>query len=246
MRPNTTQSFGSFPSTLSHSTLQNTRSSPSQIYVDPSATTRQSSASNSDTSNRSVEFTARRPLLARASLFLREAAAGLPMPGTRQVTLAQYETAFNNMLQPHQQQQLLRQQQQHSATIPRPRNPVPMTFQQQQHRLQDQNFPEFIAYNTTPSTFAASLPSRPASFGQTPAAPTNTATTAAAAVVVTVAGGNAVATAPINLHPSFRSKTVCRLSCRFCVQPICQRGMKAILLADTRVELYSTDIIPAG
>ncbi|KAJ3382214.1 Protein fam72a, partial [Entophlyctis sp. JEL0112] len=45
-------------------------------------------------------------------------------------------------------------------------------------------------------------------------------------------------TAPA-LHPSFMSKTVCQLSCRFCVQTICARGMKAILLADTRVELYS-------
>ncbi|KAJ3144018.1 Protein fam72a, partial [Irineochytrium annulatum] len=43
------------------------------------------------------------------------------------------------------------------------------------------------------------------------------------------------------VHPSFRSKSVCLLNCRFCVQEICRRGMKAILLADTRVELYSTD-----
>ncbi|KAI8621769.1 protein FAM72 [Chytriomyces sp. MP71] len=48
------------------------------------------------------------------------------------------------------------------------------------------------------------------------------------------------------MHPSFRSKTVCQLSCKYCVQPICTRGMKAILLADTRVELYSTDTVPAG
>ncbi|KAJ3397683.1 Protein fam72a [Chytriomyces hyalinus] len=48
------------------------------------------------------------------------------------------------------------------------------------------------------------------------------------------------------MHPSFRSKIVCQLSCRYCIQPICKRGMKAILLADTRVELYSTDTVPAG
>lgn len=38
-----------------------------------------------------------------------------------------------------------------------------------------------------------------------------------------------------NLHPSFRSKPVCTLLCKFCDQDICQRGMKAILLADTKV-----------
>lgn len=48
-----------------------------------------------------------------------------------------------------------------------------------------------------------------------------------------------------NVHPSFRSKIVCKLDCKFCLQPICNRGMKAILLADTRVELYSTDSVPA-
>ncbi|KAJ3334706.1 hypothetical protein HDU91_002585, partial [Kappamyces sp. JEL0680] len=35
------------------------------------------------------------------------------------------------------------------------------------------------------------------------------------------------------MHPSFRSKPVCQLGCSFCDVEICQRGMKAILLADT-------------
>ncbi|KAI9345817.1 protein FAM72, partial [Zopfochytrium polystomum] len=48
------------------------------------------------------------------------------------------------------------------------------------------------------------------------------------------------------VHPSFRSKTVCVLSCGHCGQSVCERGMKAILLADTRVELYSTDAVPPG
>ncbi|KAH6587708.1 hypothetical protein BASA50_011312 [Batrachochytrium salamandrivorans] len=49
------------------------------------------------------------------------------------------------------------------------------------------------------------------------------------------------------LHPSFRLKTVCSLECRYCDQEICRRGMKAILLADTKVELYSTDLVlPSG
>lgn len=44
-----------------------------------------------------------------------------------------------------------------------------------------------------------------------------------------------------SLHPSFMSKEVCMLNCKFCETTICQRGMKAILLADTRIELFSTD-----
>ncbi|KAK9720917.1 hypothetical protein K7432_003839 [Basidiobolus ranarum] len=49
-----------------------------------------------------------------------------------------------------------------------------------------------------------------------------------------------------NVLPQFRSKTVCILSCRSCQTTVCLRGMKAILLADTRVELYSTDSMPLG
>ena len=49
-----------------------------------------------------------------------------------------------------------------------------------------------------------------------------------------------------NLHPNFRAKSVCDLSCKYCCLKICKRGMKAILLADTRVELFSTDYAPIG
>jgi hypothetical protein len=41
-----------------------------------------------------------------------------------------------------------------------------------------------------------------------------------------------------SVHPSFRSKAVCSLQCRHCGQGICGRGMKAILLSDTRVIFY--------
>jgi FAM72 protein len=41
--------------------------------------------------------------------------------------------------------------------------------------------------------------------------------------------------ASASVHPSFRSKSVCCLHCKYCEQSICDRGMKAILLADTRV-----------
>lgn len=47
------------------------------------------------------------------------------------------------------------------------------------------------------------------------------------------------------VHPNFRQKNVCTITCKFCQGGICKRGMKAILLADTRVELFSTDRIPA-
>ena len=48
------------------------------------------------------------------------------------------------------------------------------------------------------------------------------------------------------MHPSFRSKAVCLLECGFCSSEICRRGMRAILLADTSVELYSTDDVTKG
>ncbi|KAI9016557.1 protein FAM72 [Phycomyces nitens] len=36
-------------------------------------------------------------------------------------------------------------------------------------------------------------------------------------------------------------KPVYQLSCRYCLNHVCARSMKAILLADTRIELFSTD-----
>ncbi|EXX55481.1 hypothetical protein RirG_225130 [Rhizophagus irregularis DAOM 197198w] len=47
-----------------------------------------------------------------------------------------------------------------------------------------------------------------------------------------------------NMHHHFRSKTVCKLNCAHCDNSVCARGMKAMLLADTRIELYSTDVPP--
>ncbi|KAG0081973.1 Protein fam72a [Linnemannia elongata] len=49
-----------------------------------------------------------------------------------------------------------------------------------------------------------------------------------------------------SLHPQFRAKAVCRLTCKSCLSDVCMRGMKAILLADSRIELYSTDRPPKG
>jgi len=49
-----------------------------------------------------------------------------------------------------------------------------------------------------------------------------------------------------NLHSQFHSKIVCQLYCKSCDVTLCRRGMKAILLADTKVELYSTDTPPKG
>lgn len=42
-----------------------------------------------------------------------------------------------------------------------------------------------------------------------------------------------------------RNKLVFRLHCRYCQSGCCNRAMRAILLADTKVELYSTDIPPS-
>ncbi|XP_013787604.1 protein FAM72A-like isoform X1 [Limulus polyphemus] len=44
---------------------------------------------------------------------------------------------------------------------------------------------------------------------------------------------------------SFGSKPVYILECCECDFRLCFRGMKAILLADTRIELYSTDLPPS-
>ena len=49
---------------------------------------------------------------------------------------------------------------------------------------------------------------------------------------------------PPNAGPQFRSKTVSILDCKHCELEVCRRGMKAILLADMNVELYSTDSPP--
>ncbi len=43
---------------------------------------------------------------------------------------------------------------------------------------------------------------------------------------------------------ALRNKIVYRLQCLYCTTPVCERAMRAILLADTKIELYSTDIPP--
>src|SRR5690606_13030310 len=44
----------------------------------------------------------------------------------------------------------------------------------------------------------------------------------------------------------YRTKIVFNLSCIYCLQKVCFRGMKAILLSDLKVELYSTDFPPSS
>ncbi|XP_068714572.1 protein FAM72B-like [Montipora capricornis] len=46
------------------------------------------------------------------------------------------------------------------------------------------------------------------------------------------------------VHPAFQTKCVVKLECKYCERNICARGMRALLLADTKVELYSTDLPP--
>lgn len=49
-----------------------------------------------------------------------------------------------------------------------------------------------------------------------------------------------------NIQNSLRNKIVYKLTCTFCKIPVCNRAMRAILLADTKIELYSTDIPPSA
>jgi len=56
---------------------------------------------------------------------------------------------------------------------------------------------------------------------------------------------SASATTP-SIHPQFRSKAVCKLYCKHCSSLMCRRGMRAILLGNTKIELFSTDCPPSG
>ena len=47
-----------------------------------------------------------------------------------------------------------------------------------------------------------------------------------------------------SINTSLRNKIVYKLTCTYCKIPVCNRAMRAILLADTKIELYSTDIPP--
>ncbi len=48
------------------------------------------------------------------------------------------------------------------------------------------------------------------------------------------------------MHPNFRKKQVIELTCKYCDIRVCSRGMKAVLLADTAVQLFSTDAPSQG
>lgn len=54
-----------------------------------------------------------------------------------------------------------------------------------------------------------------------------------------------VANAERQQYSPLRHKVVYLLHCTYCSRRVCNRAMKAILLADTKIELYSTDIPPA-
>ncbi|TKC47623.1 hypothetical protein EI555_012447, partial [Monodon monoceros] len=57
----------------------------------------------------------------------------------------------------------------------------------------------------------------------------------------TVKGGDAVLK-----NCSFNDRRVSILCCKFCKQVLSSRGMKAVLLADTEIDLFSTDIPPTN
>lgn len=44
---------------------------------------------------------------------------------------------------------------------------------------------------------------------------------------------------PVN--PSFHNEEVYALDCVYCMNIVCDRGMKSFLIADEKIELYSTD-----
>ncbi|KAG7238310.1 hypothetical protein INR49_031021, partial [Caranx melampygus] len=48
----------------------------------------------------------------------------------------------------------------------------------------------------------------------------------------------------VYIQRQFQNKCVTQVNCIFCDSLLCTRGMKAVLLADTEVELFSTDIPP--
>ncbi|KAJ3104752.1 Protein fam72a [Phlyctochytrium planicorne] len=79
-----------------------------------------------------------------------------------------------------------------------------------------------VTYQSRASSRRTAVPTAPLRTRSTPIASTNPVTT-----------------------PPFRSKPVHNLSCLHCATPICSRAMKAILLSNTRLELYSTDMAPA-
>lgn len=57
-------------------------------------------------------------------------------------------------------------------------------------------------------------------------------------------GVNPAAVTSRNNNNALRNKIVYKLNCTYCKASVCERAMRAILLADTKVELYSTDIPP--
>lgn len=104
--------------------------------------------------------------------------------------------------------------------------------------------PSILASFSMPYMNSRLLPYRPRAQQDNRRAVT-AAAQAAIAAVAAVSGGSTTPIPP-SIHPQFRSKTVCRLYCQHCSSNLCQRGMRAILLGNVNVELFSTDIPPQG
>ncbi|KAI8816592.1 FAM72 protein-domain-containing protein [Fimicolochytrium jonesii] len=196
---------------------------------------------------------------ARAELASRERGRGLlpPQPS------AQTERVWQ--APPTQQQQQQQQQpapfarylnQQHSASLAQPPSTAtPSTTATPRHLQHQHQHQPYLFSNTPASTAHAPNPSSttqtsPASTTHLPTrtSGTNTSTNTSVNVNVNV---NVNGTGSVNVntathhHPHFRSKRVCTLTCRHCTNEVCSRGMKAILLGDLRVELFSTDSPPS-
>lgn len=60
----------------------------------------------------------------------------------------------------------------------------------------------------------------------------------------TIPDNHATTSRTRQINNALKTKIVYMLSCAYCKTEVCTRAMRAILLADTKVELYSTDIPP--
>ncbi|KAF9918113.1 Protein fam72a, partial [Linnemannia zychae] len=134
----------------------------------------------------------------------------------------------------HQQQQQQQQQRFRPIAPAHPSTNGSSNFASQPIRLQQQ-MQAAAATATVPMTSGPSLSSM-SQYGPTTAATTQT----------NIYANNFSSNISPSLHPQFRAKAVCRLTCKSCLTDVCMRGMKAILLADSRIELYSTDRPPKG
>ncbi|KAH6574948.1 hypothetical protein BASA62_002208 [Batrachochytrium salamandrivorans] len=138
--------------------------------------------------------------------------------------------------QPQQQPQSSLLQQRHIQLQPYS-TPIP-----------NENRPDFFhiqgSINVSPSRSRSSATSSVVGFADTHSSRAIAAAAAMPTAIDNVRSGPG--TVNPSVHPQFRSKAVCKLFCHHCESLICLRGMRAILLGNAEVELFSTDTPPNG